>query len=94
MEERARQIQRLQNGMELARLEAPRKVAPTGPTAEELRLKELERRRQAELEELQARIVRPIIAFGGSGGGNKETAAQQRRLDGKMDFVRNGSEPE
>jgi type IV secretion system protein VirB10 len=93
LEERARQIQRLQNDLELARLETPRTLAPTGPTAEELRLQELERRRQAELEELQARIASPIIAFGGTGGGNNETAAQQRRLDGDSDFVRNGAEP-
>ncbi|UUV07066.1 TrbI/VirB10 family protein [Ruegeria sp. YS9] len=93
LEERARQIQRLQNDLELARLETPRTLAPTGPTAEELRLQELERRRQAELEELQARIASPIIAFGGTGGGNNETAAQQRRLDGDTDFVRNGAEP-
>lgn len=93
LEERARQIQRLQNDLELARLETPRTPAPTGPTAEELRLQELERRRQAELEELQARIASPIIAFGGSGNGNNETAAQQRRLDGDTDFVRNGAEP-
>lgn len=93
LEERARQIQRLQNDLELARLETPRSPAPTGPTAEELRLQELERRRQAELEELQARIASPIIAFGGTGGGNNETAAQQRRLDGDSDFVRNGAEP-
>ncbi len=93
LEERARQIQRLQNDLELARLETPRTPAPTGPTAEELRLQELERRRQAELEELQARIASPIIAFGGTGGGNNETAAQQRRIDGDTDFVRNGAEP-
>ncbi|MFV8559605.1 TrbI/VirB10 family protein [Sulfitobacter sp. SBS6] len=93
LEERARQIQRLQNDLELARLEAPRTPAPTGPTAEELRLQELERRRQAELEELQARIASPIIAFGGTGSGNNDTAAQQRRLDGDTDFVRNGAEP-
>lgn len=93
LEERARQIQRLQNDLELARLETPRTPAPTGPTAEELRLQELERRRQAELEELQARIASPIIAFGGSGISNNETAAQQRRLDGDTEFVRNGAEP-
>ncbi|AHD08875.1 TrbI/VirB10 family protein [Phaeobacter gallaeciensis] len=93
LEERARQIQRLQNDLELARLETPRTPAPTGPTAEELRLQELERRRQAELEELQARIASPIIAFGGTGGGNSEPAAQQRQLDGDTDFVRNGAEP-
>ena len=40
LEERARQIQRLQNDLELARLEAPRSPAPTGPTAEELRLQD------------------------------------------------------
>ncbi len=93
LEERARQIQRLQNDLELARLETPRTPAPTGPTAEELRLQELERRRQAELEELQARIASPIIAFGGTGRGNNYIAAEQRRLDGDTDFVRNGAEP-
>ncbi|WP_298842865.1 TrbI/VirB10 family protein [uncultured Roseobacter sp.] len=93
LEERARQIQRLQNDLELARLETPRTPATTGPTAEELRLQELERRRQAELEELQARITSPIIAFGGSSSSNTETAAQQRRLDGDTEFVRNGAEP-
>jgi type IV secretion system protein VirB10 len=93
LEERARQIQRLQNDLELARLETPRTPVPTGPTAEELRLQELERRRQAEREELQARIASPIIAFGGTGGGSNETAAQQRRLDGDIEFVRNGAEP-
>ncbi|WP_386627857.1 TrbI/VirB10 family protein [Sulfitobacter geojensis] len=93
LEERAGQIQRLQNDLELARLDTPRTPVPTGPTAEELRLQELERRRQAELEELQARIASPIIAFGGTGGGNNETAAQQRRLDGDTEFVRNGAEP-
>ena len=92
LEERTLQIQRLQNDLELARLETPRTPAPTGPTAEELRLQELDRRRQAELEELQARIASPIIAFGGTGGSN-ENAAQQRRLDGDTDFVRNGAEP-
>ncbi|WP_420380584.1 TrbI/VirB10 family protein [Marivita sp.] len=93
LEERTRQIQRLQNDLELARLETPRTPAPTGPTVEELRLQELERRRQAELEELQARIASPIIAFGGTRGGNNETAAQQRRLDGDTEFVRNGAQP-
>ena len=93
LEERARQIRRLQNDLELARLETPRTPAPIGPTAEELRRQELERRRQAELEELQARIASPIIAFGGSGNSNNETAAQQRRLDGDTNFVRNGAEP-
>ncbi|MCA2007090.1 TrbI/VirB10 family protein [Tritonibacter mobilis] len=93
LEERAREIQRLQTDLELARLETPRAATPSGPTAEELRLQELERRRQAEQEELQARIASPIIAFGGSGGGNDTSAAEQRRLDGSTDFVRNGAAP-
>ena len=93
LEERAREIQRLQTDLELARLETPRAVTPSGPTVEELRLQELERRRQAEQEELQARIVSPIIAFGGSGGGNDASASEQRRLDGNTDFVRNGAAP-
>jgi type IV secretion system protein VirB10 len=93
LEERAREIQRLQTDLELARLETPHAVTPSGPTAEELRLQELERRRQAEQEELQARIASPIIAFGGSGGGNDASASEQRRLDGSTDFVRNGAAP-
>lgn len=93
LEERAREIQRLQTDLELVRLETPRAVTPSGPTAEELRLQELERRRQAEQEELQARIASPIIAFGGSGGGNDASASEQRRLDGNTDFVRNGAAP-
>lgn len=93
LEERAREIRRLQTDLELARLEVPRSATPTGPTAEELRLHELERRRQAGLEELQARINSPIIAFGGSGGANNGTASDGRRLDGDTDFVRNGAAP-
>lgn len=93
LEERAREIQRLQTDLELARLETPRAATPSGPTAEELRLQELERRRQAEQEELQARIASPIIAFGGSGGGNDASTSEQRRLDGSTDFVRNGAAP-
>lgn len=94
LEERAREIQRLQTDLELARLEVPRVASPTtGPTAEEVRLQELERRRQAEQEELQARIASPIIAFGGSGSGNDASASEQRRLDGNTDFVRNGAAP-
>jgi type IV secretion system protein VirB10 len=93
LQERTRQIQRLQNDLELARLETPRTLSPTGPTAEDLRLQELERRRQAERDALEARIASPIIAFGASGNTNGDTAAQQRRLDGDTDFVRNGAEP-
>ena len=93
LQERTRQIQRLQNDLELARLETPRTPSPTGPTAEGLRLQELERRRQAERDALEARIASPIIAFGASGNTNGDTAAQQRRLDGDTDFVRNGAEP-
>jgi len=93
LEERARELQRLQTDLELARLNVPRAVSPSGPTSEELRLQELERRRQAEQEELQARITSPIIAFGGSGGANDATASEQRRLDGSTDFVRNGAAP-
>lgn len=93
LEERTREIQRLQTDLELARLEAPRATTPSSPTAEELRLQELERRRQAEQEELQARIASPIIAFGGSGRSNEASASEQRRLDGNTDFVRNGAAP-
>ena len=93
LEKRARDIQRLQTDLELAQLQTPRAATPTGPTAEELHLQELERRRQAGLEELQARITSPIIAFGGSGGVNDSAASDARRLDGNTDFVRNGAAP-
>lgn len=91
LEERAREIQRLQTDLELARLEQPAIPTNTGPTAEELRLQELERRRQEERAAYQARVESPIIAFGGSSGASPESEAEERRLDGGTDFVRNGA---
>jgi type IV secretion system protein VirB10 len=93
LDERARQIQRLQTDLELAQLEAPTTPRQPGPSAEDLRLQELEARRQAGRAILEARIASPIIAFGSSGGGTDESAAEQRRLDGETDFVRNGAQP-
>ncbi|AGI72933.1 hypothetical protein OA238_c29150 [Octadecabacter arcticus 238] len=93
LDERGRQIQRLQTDLELAQLETPATPMATGPTEETLRLQELERRREAERAILEARIASPIIAFGSSGGGTDESAAEQRRLDGETDFVRNGAQP-
>jgi type IV secretion system protein VirB10 len=93
IDERGRQIQRLQTDLELAQLETPATPVATGPTEETLRLQELERRREAERTILEARIASPIIAFGSSGGGTDESAAEQRRLDGETEFVRNGAQP-
>ena len=93
LDERARQIQRLQTDLELAQLETPAMPVASGPTEETLRLQELERRREAERAILEARIASPIIAFGSSRGGTDESAAEQRRLDGETDFVRNGAQP-
>jgi len=93
LDERARQIQRLQTDLELAQLEAPTTPRQPRPSSEDLRLQELEARRQAERAILEARIASPIIAFGSSGGGTDESAAEQRRLDGETEFVRNGAQP-
>jgi len=93
LDERARQIQRLQTDLELAQLETPATTVATGPTEETLRLQELERRREAERAILEARISSAIIAFGSSGDANDESPADQRRLDSEIDFVRNGAQP-
>ena len=93
LDERARQIQRLQTDLELARLETPAAPRPTGPTEEERRLAELEQRRAEARAIREARIASPIIAFGSSGSASDESAAEQRRLDGETDFVRNGAQP-
>jgi type IV secretion system protein VirB10 len=94
LDDRTRQIQRLQTDLELARLETPTAVpGPAGPTEEALRLQELERRREAERAILEARIASPIIAFGSSGGTGEESPTDGRRLDGDTDFVRNGAQP-
>ena len=93
IDERMRQIQRLQTDLELAQLEAPTTPRQPGPSAEDLRLQELEARRQAERAILEARIASPIIAFGSSGGTGEESPTDGRRLDGDTDFVRNGAQP-
>jgi len=82
---RDRELQQLRMDLDLARLEAQTPTpAPSGPTEEELRLREKERLRREEearrLAELQRRaeeerafqerrIQSPTIAFGGSSGG-------------------------
>jgi type IV secretion system protein VirB10 len=93
LDERGRQIQRLQTDLELAQLETPATTVATGPTEETLRLQELERRREAERAILEARISSAIIAFGSSGDANDESPADQRRLDSEIYFVRNGAQP-
>ncbi len=93
LEQRDRELQRLRTDLELAQLENTGLPTSTGPTEEELRLQELERRRQAEREALQARIESPIIAFGGSSGNAGGSDVERQRFDAGTEFVRNGAAP-
>ena len=100
---RDRELQQLRMDLDLARLEADKPApAPLGPTDEELRAREEEARRLAELqrraEEERAfqerRISSPVIAFGGTGGADAgETELTERRFGEVTDFVLNGALP-
>ena len=98
---RDRSLEQLRMDLELAQLEASRpQPAPTGPTEDELRAREEEARRMAELERRAAeerafqerRIASPTIAFGGASGAN-ETALTERTFGEVTDFVLNGALP-
>ena len=98
---RDRSLEQLRMDLELAQLEASRpQPAPTGPTEDELRAREEEARRLAELERRAAeerafqerRITSPTIAFGGTSGAN-ETALTERTFGEVTDFVLNGALP-
>ena len=100
---RDRELQQLRMDLDLARLEADKPApAPLGPTDEELRAREEEARRLAELqrraEEERAfqerRISSPVIAFGGTGGAKAgETELTERTFGEVTDFVLNGALP-
>ena len=100
---RDRELQQLRMDLDLARLEANKPApAPLGPTDEELRAREEEARRLAELqrraEEERAfqerRISSPVIAFGGTGGAKAgETELTERTFGEVTDFVLNGALP-
>lgn len=98
---RDRSLEQLRMDLELAQLEASRpQPAPAGPTEDELRAREEEARRMAELERRAAeerafqerRIASPTIAFGGASGAN-ETALTERTFGEVTDFVLNGALP-
>ncbi|WP_068117831.1 TrbI/VirB10 family protein [Tropicimonas marinistellae] len=100
---RDRELEQLRLDLDLARLEANRSVPtpiPTGPSEDELRAREEEARRLAELERRAAeehafqdrRINSPTIAFGGAAGAG-ETALSERSFGEVTDFVLNGALP-
>ncbi|SIS90654.1 type IV secretion system protein VirB10 [Phaeovulum vinaykumarii] len=91
--ERDRQLEQMRMDLELARLSPP---TPTeiGPSEEELRLADLERRRIAEAEARAERIASPMIAFSGMGAGKDgESTLEAARLNENEAFVRAGAKP-
>ncbi len=106
---RDRELQELRMDLDLARLEAQTPApAPTGPTEEELRLREEERLRREEearrLADLQRRadeerafqerrILSPTIAFGGQSSGATGSELAERTFGEVTDFVLNGALP-
>lgn len=98
---RDRTLEQLRMDLELAQLEANRpQPAPSGPTEDELRAREEEARRLADLERRAAeerafqerRIASPTIAFGGPSGA-AETELAERSFGEVTDFVLNGALP-
>ena len=91
--ERDRELDQLRMDLELARL-APPEPTSLGPSEEELRLAELERRRAAEAEARAERIASPMIAFSGMGAGaDRENTLEAARLNADETFVRSGAQP-
>lgn len=106
---RDRELQELRMDLDLARLEVQTPApAPSGPSEEELRLREEERLRREEearrLAELQRRaeeerafqerrIRSPTIAFGGATSGEPGTELAERAFGDVTDFVLNGALP-
>ena len=91
--ERDRELDQLRMDLELAQL-APPEPTSLGPSEEELRLAELERRRAAEAEARAERIASPMIAFSGMGAGaDRENSLEAARLNADEAFVRSGAQP-
>lgn len=88
--ERDRALEQMRMDLELAQLQQPAPAA-LGPTEEELRLAELERRRAAEAEARAERIASPMIAFSGAGNGPRDGAVEAR-LSADEAFVRSGAQ--
>lgn len=88
--ERDRALEQMRMDLELAQLQQP---MPTqlGPSEDDLRLAELERRRAAEAEARAERIASPMIAFSGAGNGPKDGAGEAR-LNPDEAFVRSGAQ--
>ena len=109
LEARDRELQQMRMDLDLARLEAQTPApAPSGPSEEELRLREEERLRREEearrLAELQRRaeeerafqerrIQSPTIAFGGATSGEPGAELAERAFGDVTDFVLNGALP-
>ncbi|SPJ31322.1 TrbI/VirB10 family protein [Falsiruegeria mediterranea] len=98
---RDRKLQQLRMDLDLAKLQANTPTpAPLGPSDEELRAREEEARRLAELQRRseeerafqQRRIASPVIAFGGNAGAG-ETELTKRDFGEVTDFVLNGALP-
>jgi len=91
--ERDRELDQLRMDLELARL-SPSEPAALGQSEEDMRLAELERRRQAEAEARAQRIASPMLAFTGIGSGpDRGNAQEQARLSSDEAFVRAGAQP-
>lgn len=91
---RDRELEKLRMDLELVQLQQPTPAhLDLGPSDEELRLAELERRRAAELAFQQARVESPMIAFGGGAGATGGEALSDRTLGAVHDFIVNGALP-
>ncbi|MEO8531460.1 MAG: TrbI/VirB10 family protein [Deltaproteobacteria bacterium] len=97
LREKDRDLERLKNELEMARLSQPDVLPNTFPednSDEEARLKDLERRRAEEEAARLARIASPILALGGSANGaNSETAVDKAKISDNEAFVFNGARP-
>ena len=93
--ERDRELDQLRMDLELAQLREPEPDgARNGPSQEDLRLAELERRRLTEAEARAERIASPMIAFSGLGAGSDRADVQEAaRLNADEAFVRAGAQP-
>lgn len=93
MADRERELQRLRSELEIARLDQQNPMRQ-GPSEEDLRMAELERRRAEAAAFEQARIQSPMVAFGSGGGGGGEAGElAQRTFGAATDFVLNGALP-
>ncbi|RFC61914.1 conjugal transfer protein [Fulvimarina endophytica] len=88
LDERDRQLRRLSSELEMAQLQS--RPTQTGPSEEDIRLAELERRRQEAAAFQDARDASDMIAFGGRSAGSGSDGDDQR-LSRDAAFVRKGA---